>query len=470
MYCKSCNKENMGSNKINNKMSIYDGLNLSIERYICNSQSNMHNLRLLMIPNKYATIFSAGIMINVGSINDDIKGIAHFLEHMTFKGTQKYPNKILAKTLDDIGAIYNASTTYEYTNYEIHCLPNDRELVVDILLDMYLNSVIEDDEVEKERKVILEECNMRNDMKSTKVYDSLIELITKEKYKEYGNKIIGTLESINNITSLQLREFKDKYYLPQNTLIIISGNFTSDKILKYIEKIINQKFDIDNSNLKDEIDDDIKLLFMSEKNIKTKDRIMYIETKDQTNQTIININFPCYKNHHKNILYINTLNNILSNGISGRLVDAIRHNNGFSYSINSENIYNNEFGIYTITVGVNNGNTEKAIDIILKTIKELKKDGITKEELKKSKNQQMIDIMIQYQKQLSHFSAYTNNYYYNYKSDDLETLTTKINNIKINDINKIINKIFQMKQTYIIILGSIKPNIKEIKQSLLLLK
>lgn len=175
---------------INNNIHLLNSLKkLDFMRYVCDDiSSNSHGLRILCVSNEDATIFSAGIFTGAGSLLEekDELGVAHFLEHMTFKGTVKYPNNTLTNTLDEIGATYNATTTYASTNYEIHGLPFYKEKIVDILIDMYFNSNITDEEVDKERHVIIEEYNMRNDVKGSKIYKSLMNLITAEKYQLYN--------------------------------------------------------------------------------------------------------------------------------------------------------------------------------------------------------------------------------------------------------------------------------------------
>ena len=442
-------------------------------RYICNDiGSKLNGMRVLCIPNENATIFSAGIFTNAGSLleTENELGVAHFLEHMIFKGTKKYLK--LTNILDEMGALYNAATTYESTDYEIHGLPFHSEKIIDILCDMYFNSIITQEEVENERHVIIEEYNMRSDTKGNKIYRSFMNLITKDKYQLYNRPIIGTKESIMKISKSDLINFKKKNYLPKNTMVILSGKFDVIHIMKIIQNVVNEQFVVDETALKKEITKEKSLIFHSLKNkiIKISDRVAYISTSDIQKQTILQINFPCYKKFHINNKYVSLLCSILSNGVSGRLSEEIRIKKGLTYSIGCESVSYNEFGIFSISLGVQNDKVLLALDAIFDILNILKKNGVNEIELNRAKNQQMTEIMITFQKQLSYFSYYMQNIYYGYEIGQLETIIEQINNVTISDINHIINKIFNYKQTYVIMYGSDKISMKSVKKSLLKFK
>lgn len=197
-----------------------------------------NKIKFLLIPNSYATIISYGTHINVGSLDEDNNelGIAHFLEHMMFKGSQKYPGRKLINRLDELGTSYNATTSFEYTDYEIHGLPQYHDELLTILLDMYFNPLIPSEDVEIERQIIIEEYNMRYDDKHLRQYLNLLKLVTQDKNKLYSRPIIGTKESINNTTSSKLMNFRKNKYTTDKTIITICGNinlqYTINQIIK----------------------------------------------------------------------------------------------------------------------------------------------------------------------------------------------------------------------------------------------
>ena len=210
-----------------------------IEYHLFQSNTGM---KLLLIPNDEATIISYGMYISVGSLDetDDELGIAHFLEHMMFKGSTKYPNTSLINRLDELGTNYNATTSFESTDYEIHGLPQYHEELLTIIIDMYFNPSIPPDAIENERKIILEEYDMRYDNKFLKLYLNLINLITKEKNKLYARPIIGTKDSINKI------QIDDgifiEFDIPKIKHVLENPNYTSsfNDNIKFISSCITK--------------------------------------------------------------------------------------------------------------------------------------------------------------------------------------------------------------------------------------
>jgi predicted Zn-dependent peptidase len=252
----------------------------------------------------------------------------------------------------------------------------------------------------------------------------------------------------------------------------MSGKLEVNNMLEIVKNILDVEIIKDNTPLNEEDMTDEPLIFNETKgrSVKISDRISHIMTNDTQNQTIIHINFPCYKNFHKYNHYTMILCGILANGISGRLVEEIRIKQGLTYSIESDYMTFTEFGIFSISLGVQHDKVYKACDAIFTTLNELIQHGITEVELNRVKNQHMTEMMITFQKQLSYYSYHTKNIYYGYDVNQLENIIEEIYNINISDINNIIRKICNYKQTYIVMLGSQPINLKYIKQSMMLLK
>jgi len=427
-------------------------------------------LRLLLIPNSYATIISYGAYISVGSLdeNDDELGVAHFLEHMMFKGSKHYPGKKLVETLDNLGTMYNASTTYESTDYELHSLPQYHEISLNILLDMYYNPNIPEDAVNNERKIILEEYKMRKDNKSYKQYINFLKLITKEQNKKYNRPIIGTRESINKLNINDLNRFRNKYNDYTKTIITISGCFNKDETLKMIKNIYQNitkteiNFFIDTTKLKEVIDDKIELSFNHSLKIKLMDR--YIYEKVDSEQTLIQIAFPAWFKFHENNLYLNIFSSILTDGMSGRITKVLRENNGLSYSQNSYLDTYDTFGVFNISIGVNAEKIYFALKLIFDVLNEVYRNGINEAELNKTKNYNLMGLLVYFQKQSSYFSYFTESLFKYKKLETVDEIIDKYNKITINDVNNIIKQIINPKQMYISVVGSSKPNNKKIQK------
>lgn len=275
-----------------------------------------------------------------------------------------------------------------------------------------------------------------------------------------------------NITTSDLINFKKKHYLPKNTMLIVSGKFDVEQMLQIIKNTLNVNIIVDETKLCKELTTNEKLIFNTTKNktIKISDRISHVITNDSQNQTIIQINFPCYKKFNKYNQYTSILCSILANGISGRLIEEIRIKQGLTYSVDVDCVEFNEFGIFSISLGVQNDKVIRAFDAIFAVLRNLKETNVTELELNKAKNQQMTTIMITFQKQLSYFAYYMQMIYYRYEISQLGDIIEDINNITANNIDDVIQQIFNFKQTYIVMLGSEKINLKQIKKAMFQLK
>ena len=179
------------------------------------------------------------VAVPVGSQNElrEEGGISHFLEHMAFKGTEKRTYKQLAEEVDNVGGITNAFTSKEYTQYFIKVLKKDVEMVFDILSDMLFNSSYPQEEIEKERGVILQEKAMYEDDPSS-VNEDLFYL---KAYGDtaFGRSIIGTTENIKRFTRDDFINYRLKNYKTEEMVIGVCGNVEEDKIKVLAEKYLS---------------------------------------------------------------------------------------------------------------------------------------------------------------------------------------------------------------------------------------
>jgi predicted Zn-dependent peptidase len=200
-----------------------------------------HNgLRVILEPVDSAASISAGLWINRGSRHERAEeyGYAHFVEHMLFKGTEKYSARELARIVDRVGGQHNAATNREYTCYYINVISDHIELALEILSDMYYHPLFDKDELEKEKNVILEEIMMYEDTPDELVHDLFIESMMKG--HPLSHSILGTTTTIRDATSESLRNFYSANYCNDNAIFVLSGKFdeqaVKDLIKKYFEK------------------------------------------------------------------------------------------------------------------------------------------------------------------------------------------------------------------------------------------
>lgn len=275
-----------------------------------------NGITLYKIPNNNARTIGIGIGVEIGSIyeNKDMRGISHLLEHMSFKTNYKYSSEQINYGLELNGGISNAFTSETLTGYLLEVLPEGFEKTLDILFTIYNNKKYRLDEFEKEKKVVLSEIERyENDP------ESYLEInIPKSIYGEsdYGDPIGGYRHTIININKEDIERFKEDYYNPDNTFIIIEGNF-SDKHIKLVKEYFRK---LDGSSKKKK---------NPSKDI-GKDIIIDMDTRNQ-------IYFAINRSYNiDNIYSIDSLSLILSGGISSKIFQIFRNKHGIGYHIKLE--------------------------------------------------------------------------------------------------------------------------------------
>ena len=313
---------------------------------------------------------SVGVFVKTGSKDesDSEEGISHVLEHMIFKGTEKRNYFQISEEVDYLGASVNAHTTKEETVFYINALTEFLGKSVDILFDIVTNSLIDSEELEKEKDVIVEEIKMYKDSPD----DLVFELNYGDCIKgQYSKPIIGTEKSVKGFTSEEIKKYYKERYTKDNIVIVVSGNFNEDEIIskvdEYFDKLRDKKV-----NRREEID--FSFVVGERKEVK------------EINQVNICISFEGEKYNSKTKIYNDISSSIMGGSMSSRLFQEIREKNGLAYSVYTYNQYYQEGGIVSTYIGTNIENYEKAIKLTLDEFEKLRKNGITEVELQKAKN------------------------------------------------------------------------------------
>ncbi len=337
---------------------------------------------IVLVPLKGTSIVSMGFFVKAGSRNEteDNNGIAHFLEHMMFKGTKSRSAENIFKELDILGAHYNAATTTEHTYYYVNGHMDDTKKLLDIVLDIYINPEFDTKEINKERKVIIEEMRMRADTPMMKLYMAAHSKIFKGTSLE--RTIIGTEETVMNLKRKDFIDFRTTMYKPNNTVFVIAGNFNPVIIYKMLEKVLQnlknpQKNMITYSNEKEII---LQNMYRQD------DPYVYIKRNTLYKQVYILLCFPIYDIFNRKYKEIDLLSYLLTSGSSSRLVNALRENNGITYNSNAYPIAYSDVGIYVIQLVMNPVETIKGIKILMRELRKVKEELITKEEMTKITN------------------------------------------------------------------------------------
>lgn len=381
---------------------------------------------------------SVGVFVKTGSKDesDSEEGISHVLEHMIFKGTEKRNYFQISEEVDYLGASVNAHTTKEETVFYINALTEFLGKSVDILFDIVTNSLIDSEELEKEKDVIVEEIKMYKDSPD----DLVFELNYGDCIKgQYSKPIIGTEQSVKGFTSEEIKKYYKERYTKDNIVIVVSGNFNEDEIIskvdEYFDKLGDKKV-----NRREKID--FSFVVGERKEVK------------EINQVNICISFEGEKYNSKTKIYNDISSSIMGGSMSSRLFQEIREKNGLAYSVYTYNQYYQEGGIVSTYIGTNIENYEKAIKLTLDEFEKFRKNGITEVELQKAKNKYLSRIAFSMENPRSRMSILGN--YYTRKNEilDIENLKKEVKETKIEDINEFLKTRYTEKN--ITILGNIE--------------
>ncbi len=312
-----------------------------------------------------------GIWVKAGASDewDDVSGVSHFIEHMMFKGTDNRTAKQIAEDVDKIGGVFNAFTGKEATCYYIKTLSSNICKGAEILLDMLTGSRFDQEEMDRERKVICEEIKMVKDTPDDDVYDTISELVASG--NPLGRSILGTPESLAGIDRSKLVDYRDQMYARDSIVVAVAGNFDEEAIEAIFEDRLTS---LRAEKPKKEIE------------LKPYQQSFNVKVRD-IEQTHICLATPGIALDDPRYYTFVLLNSIFGGSMSSRLFQNIREQKGLAYSVCSMNLFSSYWGFFSIYAGVSPEKTEEALDAIHYELDTLREGGVTEEELAMAKEQ-----------------------------------------------------------------------------------
>lgn len=312
-----------------------------------------------------------GIWVKVGSSNEDNdnNGISHIIEHMLFKGTKNRTAKQIADDMARIGGDINAYTSKEYTSFYAVTLDEHLDIAIEIIGDMFLNSLFDEAALEKEKGVIIEEIDMYDDSPEDLVHE-MLQMKVWEKHP-LGFQISGTKKAVRAVTRQQLLDFMAKYYVSKNMVISVAGNFKEDKIMEILEEQFAK------------VPEGPRQPYCSMPIYKPT---IYTKEKD-VEQLHLNIAFDSIVADSKDKYTLTILNAVFGGSINSRLFQVIRENLGLVYSIYSYGSAFKQAGLLHIYGAMNPVQLEPVVQNVFDVIEDLKVNGITEDELLMTKEQ-----------------------------------------------------------------------------------
>lgn len=314
---------------------------------------------------------ATGVWVGVGAAHEPayLGGISHYLEHMLFKGTQKRNARELAEALESVGGQMNAFTSREYTCYYTKTIDEDFNLSLDILSDMYLYSLLDEAEFEREKQVILEEISMYEDSPDDVVQD----LFTSTLWQghNYGRPIIGSRETVSNLQARDLINYRQSSYCPSKTVLAVAGNVRREDVLEKVDKYF--LFPACQGRVAD----------YQEPQSHSARKFTYKDIE----QTHICFGLPAVKESDEDFYTANVLNMALGGGVSSRLFQEAREKRGFCYSIYSYLTAYSKGGSLTAYASTNPRKVPELVKVIWEQMADIRSKGLAEEELSRAKQQ-----------------------------------------------------------------------------------
>lgn len=324
------------------------------------------------------------LLVAIGSRHEDEKfsGTAHFLEHMFFKGSSMHPtsNK-LAMAMEMLGGLSNAFTSYDYTGYYIKVPLKNFEKAVELIADIIINPIFRKEEFEKEKGVIEEEIRMYDDLPSEKIKDEF----NKSLFVNHplGRNIAGTTHTLANIVVETISDFKANHYLPKNMQLIIAGTLNEDFALQIAEKYFAQLKD--NKIQEKAIADSISRFG----DLSTK----HLHIKKKTEQSHVVVGGISYERNHPLEYPMKIGMTLLSDGFGSRLFQNLREKHGIAYYIGGGVATYEDVGKFYVRAGIANSSTQKGIDEVINSFKDLSSGSFSQDELDRAKNYHISSIL-----------------------------------------------------------------------------
>lgn len=337
-----------------------------------------NGLRIIALPTASSVVY-CGYQLNVGTANElpGEEGIAHFCEHVTFKGTTRRTAIDVIQCLEEVGGDLNAFTTKTDTVYYSAILKEHLPRAIDLLTDIVFHSVYPQKEINKEVEVICDEIESYNDSPAELIYDEFENLIFRG--HPLGHSILGTSERVRRFTTDDAIRFTKQYYLPMNSVFFAYGDVDFEHLLRLLEKENGAK---------------VKVIEEVEKPVESslpplsEYQPQVVEIDKHTHQAHVMIGNRAYSIHDKRRMALYLLNNILGGpGMSARLNLALRERRGLVYTVESTMVSYSQTGLWSVYFGCDADDRAECMRLVRAELDRFMSVPLSDEELSIAKQQ-----------------------------------------------------------------------------------
>ncbi len=331
-----------------------------------------NGIRVVSVPLKERKSVSIGVWVHVGGRDEEprLSGVSHFLEHLVFKGTKKRTANQIKESVEGIGGSLNAFTSEEYTCFLAKTASKHFKQVFDVLSDMVLNASLKEEDIKKERTVIMEEIKMTQDQPSQLVDELLTELLWAG--HALGRPIAGTVETVGALTTEDIHKYRNSYYEPALITVVAAGDISKNKLVG----LTRAHYD----SIKPKNGKRLQLFVKNGRAQKLK-----LVSKD-TEQTHLAIGMHTFSKEDPDEYCLEILSVILGGNMSSRLFNEVREERGLAYEIGSFTKKYHETGAFGVEAGVDTKKSLEALRVIMKELARTTHELVGTGELRRAKD------------------------------------------------------------------------------------
>ncbi|MGE0562195.1 MAG: M16 family metallopeptidase [Flavobacteriales bacterium] len=387
-------------------------------------------------------IAHCGFIINTGSRDENINenGIAHFIEHTIFKGTQKRKAHHILNRIDSVGGEINAYTTKEKTCVYASFVVDYLERATELLTDIITNSTFPEKEIEKEKDVVIDEIHSYQDTPYEQIYDDFEEMVFRN--HSLGKNILGTVKSVKKFNRKSILDFIDRNYATNQIVFSIIGNISEKKIKQLSKKYLGL--------IPSKTNPLVRTDFTDYKPFQTTIK----KDNYQSHSILGNIAYGANDNKKPGFILLN--NYLGGPAMNSRLNMSIREKHGFAYSVESSYTSYTNTGIFSVYLGTDQKNMSKSIELTLKELKLLREKRFSDIQLHRAKVQLLGQITLSEENNVNIMLGIGKSLLNYGKVDSLEDVYKKINNITAEQLLEIANDIFNKEEISTLIYQSKK--------------
>jgi predicted Zn-dependent peptidase len=381
-----------------------------------------------------------GIWVRNGSRREDSSenGLAHFLEHMVFKGTERRSAEDIAREMDSVGGMLDAFTSKEQICFNAKVLDEHLPIAFDVISDLVLRPRLDADDVRKERQVVLEEIKMDLDNPEYLLHD----IFTRGFWPEHslGRPILGTPDTVRNFDQASLRRRFGNWFAPDHILVTAAGNITHPQVMDLVQKEFGHLAPSTNTE---------------EDPAPSTGAPIHLETKRDLEQVHLCIGVPSLPIAHERRFAIAVLNNLLGGGMSSRLFQNIREKEGLAYAVFSELTPYSDAGMFTVYAGTGKETIGQVLDMTVAEFRSMKESPVSEEELRRAKNHLKGSLMLSLESTSSRMSNLARQELYFHRFSSLDEILASIEAVTREDVQSLARQFFQPERMAVTVLGPI---------------